>query len=192
MRITFSDVYIKSFESTVDRDRVRQTVQQPDKHSHHDLGDRRYGLLAKKHAAEGPVPYTVWVLCTIEEDETLVYCALAMLETLHERLDALSPFEMLEAFLQVFGLPVRSALKTDRLIYDETFWAETADPAEVWTVQEKPEHYFLGSWTKIETFGVSSRIESHFVFALDLDRYQFWLAPIQQPAPGRRRRKKRR
>ena len=192
MTITFSDLYTKSFESIVDRGRVRATVREPDKQSFHDLGDRRYGLLAKKHAAKGPHPYYVWVLCTIEEDDYLVYCALAMLETLHERLDALSPFEMLESLLQVFGLPVRSELKTDRLIYDETFWTGTGDPAEVWTVLEKPERYFLGSWTTIEIYGVSSRIESHFVFALDLDRYLAWLDPLKQAPIGRKRRKKRR
>ena len=192
MTITFSDLYTKSFESIVDRGRVRATVREPDKQSFHDLGDRRYGLLAKKHAAKGPHPYYVWVLCTIKEDDYLVYCALAMLETLHERLDALSPFEMLESLLQVFGLPVRSELKTDRLIYDETFWTGTGDPAEVWTVLEKPERYFLGSWTTIEIYGVSSRIESHFVFALDLDRYLAWLDPLKQAPIGRKRRKKRR
>ena len=192
MTITFSEVYIKSFESIVDRDGVRATIQAPDKQSFHDLGDRRYGLMVKKHAADGPHPYYLWVLCTVEEDDYLVYCALAILESLQERLDALPPFKMLESFLQVFGLPVRSELKTGRLIYDETFWTGTGDPAEVWTVLEKPERYFLGSWTTIESYGVSSRIESHFVFALDLDRYLAWLEPLKQAPTRRTRRKKRR
>ena len=192
MSVTFSEVYQKSFESIVDRGRVRTTIQEPDKYSFHDLGDRRYGLYVKKHASQGPLPYYIWVLSKIEEETHLVYAALIILPTLDERLDALSPFEMLERFLQEFGLLVRSELKTAKLVYDETFWMETREPSEVWTVLDKPEHYFLGSWTEMETFGVSSRIESHFVFALDMGAYETWLEPLRQAPTRRKRRKKRR
>jgi hypothetical protein len=192
MNVTFSELYQKSFESIVDRGRVRTTIQECDKHSFHNLGDRRYGLYVKRHASGKALPYYVWALCKIEEEAHLVYAALIILSTLDERLDAMSPFEMLERFLQDYGLPVQSELETAKLIYDETFWIETRDPAQVWTVPDKPEHYFLGSWTQMETFGVSSRIESHFVFAVDMGRYKTWLEPLHQAPTRRKRRKKRR
>lgn len=192
MSVTYSAVYQQTFEPTVGRSLVRQTVQRPDRHSLHELGDRTYGLFARRYGGEGPRPYYVWVLCTVEGEVHLVYCALIMLASLDERIDLLSPFDMLNAFLQQYGLPVRSEFRVSRLIYDETFWAATREPADVWTVPDKPERFFLGSWTKMETFGVSSRIESHFVFAVDLVKYEAWLAPLNLAPTGGRKRKKRR
>ena len=192
MKIRYSDVYTKTFEPIVDQSRVMATIKAPDKQSYHDLGDRRYELVVKRHKAQGNQYYYVWVLATVEQDDHLVYCALAILESLCEDVQQLSPYEMLEVLLQTYGLVVQSELKAGRLIYDEAFWAETQDPAKVWTVVDKPEHYFLGSWTIVETYGVSSRIESHFVFALDMDRYLAWLKPLKPAPSGQKRRRKRR
>ena len=190
--VTFSAVYQQTFEPVVDRGRVRRTVQEPDKKSFHELGDRTYGLYARRYDGDGPLPFYVWALCTVEDDVHLVYCALIMLASLDGEIDALSPLEMLRAFLIEFGLPVRSEFRVSRLIYNETFWGATREPADVWTVPDKPERYFLGSWTTMERFGVSSRIESHFVFAVDLDKYEGWLAPLNlAPVRGRKRKKRR-
>jgi hypothetical protein len=190
--VAFSALYQQTFEPVVDRARVLQTVQEPDRQSFHALGDRTYGLFARRYGQDGPLPFYVWVLCTVEADLHLVYCALVMLASLDERIDTLPPLEMLKAFLQQVGLPVRSEFRVSRLIYNETFWAATREPAEVWTVPDKPERYFLGSWTKMEPVGVSSRIESHFVFAVDLDKYEAWLAPLNLASTGGRKRKRRR
>jgi hypothetical protein len=190
--VTFSPLYRQTFEPVVDRGRVRQTVQEADRQSFHELGDRTYGLFARRFGGDGRPPFYVWALCTVDEGVHLVYCALAMLASLDDRIDALSPLEMLRAFLQEFGLPVQSEFRVSKLIYNETFWMATREPADVWTVPDKPERYFLGSWTIMERFGVSTRIESHFVFAIDLDKYEEWLAPLDLAPPRGRKRKRRR
>jgi len=176
MNIVFSDMYRNTFAKIADKIKVTQTIEHPDKSSIHELGDKKFGLYVKKYTEDDKQPHYIWVLCLIDDSTYNVSTAFIMLATLHEAIDSMTPIEMLEAFLEIFGLVVESKYKLAKLIYHETFWDTAEGLTTIWTIKNPPEKFIQEGWIKKNQRGSALQIESSFVFAVDMGKYEGSLA----------------
>jgi hypothetical protein len=175
IKILFSDLYESFFSDIVDRVKVSQTVQLPDKSFPLELGDRKYEFYTKKFMIDEQRFYYVWVLGELKDHTCETYIALAILPTLAENIDLMNPEEILKSFLEQFGLRVQGPHKSTKLLYHDVFWGRVEEPSRFWTLRKPSKTGFLSAFLKIEPHESSFRVESHLVFAVDMDKYRSWL-----------------
>ena len=116
MRVKLSDVYNNECTDFVMRRDARDTVTAPDKQVIEPLGSRTTGYFLKKFTKEGRMPYHILAICSIEGDTSEVYLAFRMPADLGVDLDAMDPKEVLEAFVDEYGLVVKSEHHSGKLI----------------------------------------------------------------------------
>ena len=185
MDIVLSDEYRTIFSGIVDESETTQTVKQPDRRSHDELGNRVYEQFVKRFRQDDGFSYYVWVLCSVDGHTYTVCNALVIPTSLGDSIDSMTPLEMLGPFLEKFGLVIKSKHKSSKFIQHETFWTPEK-PTPPWTLKDPKEGGTILGWNKVEPRGSSYRVDSHFVFAIDMQEYTGWLQRngYKAPQPG--------
>ena len=91
-----------------------------------------------------------------------------------QNLKELNPLKALELFATEFGLKFQIGHKKGKFMYHDAFWSDS-DQIKI-IDSESSDKSFTSFFVKIEPHGSKSRIEVHTAFALNINKYESWLA----------------
>jgi len=173
MDLAFSDLYNQY--PFVPQDVVETSINEPDRHFERDMSGFKFEIFVKTFSLKNGKPYYTWILCDTKEETRHVYLALYMLSDTGPGVDTVDPVEMLQLFLKRYG--IKSEHKSGKFIMHDVFFSANAHPSSVWRVQTDSD-FLLNGLVKPEPHGSKTRIESCFVFAVNIKKYRKWIAPL--------------